>query len=243
VVVVGSGSAIGLATCLTVAAAGAQLVCVDGDPNAAGFAARETGGLPWVGDVTQRSEVERLFAEMSAEQTRLGGIDGVVDVVSLAVREPSEGSAAVDDLASQLYVNFCQAYYLLQAGAKIMQPGTACVFVSSMRALADTNGHATCDAANAALSSLVRSAAVELGPVGVRVNAAASGTGASPTLAKIAPVEDTEGVRLGIPLGRLGDPAEVASTVLYLLSDLSSYVTGQTIVVDGGMSAKYAYPL
>lgn len=242
VVVVGAGPGIGLETCRMVAAAGAHVLCADLDEDAARLAARETHGLAWVGDITQRSEVQRLLTDAAATDTGLGGIDGIVDVVGRAVRKPL-GDFSDDEWHSQLAINLHHAYYLLQGSASVLRSGGSIVFISSVSALTGANGHAPYGAAKAALDSLVRSAAVEYGPAGIRVNAIAPGAFTSPRLEQVISHDAFEQVRLSVPLKRLGHPVEVGATVLYLLSDLSSYLTGQTIVLDGGVGAMFPYPL
>jgi NAD(P)-dependent dehydrogenase (short-subunit alcohol dehydrogenase family) len=225
-----------------VAAAGAEVVCADRDRESAEAAARETGGTAWVGDATREFEVERLLAEASGDDTSLQGIHGIVDVVGRAVRKPLVDFTE-DDWRSQLDVNLHHAYYLLRLSATRLSAGSSIVFISSVSGLSGANGHAPYGAAKAALSSLVRSAAVEFGPLGIRVNAIAPGAFTSPRLDKILPKATLETVRQAVPLGRLGHPVEVAMATMYLLSDLSSYVTGHTLVLDGGVSAKFPYPM
>jgi NAD(P)-dependent dehydrogenase (short-subunit alcohol dehydrogenase family) len=90
--------------------------------------------------------------------------------------------------------------------------------------------------------SLVRTVAVELGPRGVRANAVAPGAVWTPRVAALLGEEGKVRAAANAPLRRVADPADVASAILFLVSDLSAYVTGQTLVVDGGVSAKFPYP-
>jgi NAD(P)-dependent dehydrogenase (short-subunit alcohol dehydrogenase family) len=196
--------------------------------------------MAWVGDVTQRSEVERLLADAAVTHAGPNAIDGIVDVVGRASRKPMR-EFSDDEWHAQLEANLHHAYYLIQAAEAVVRPGASLVFISSVSALTGADGHAPYGASKAALNSLVRSAAVEYGPLGIRVNAVAPGAFTSPRLEEAIPKDVFEGVRLSVPLRRLGSPAEVGATVLYLLSDMSSYVTGQTIVLDGGVSAKFPY--
>jgi NAD(P)-dependent dehydrogenase (short-subunit alcohol dehydrogenase family) len=91
--------------------------------------------------------------------------------------------------------------------------------------------------------SLVRTGAVEMGPSGIRVNAVAPGVVWTPRvsafLGETGRVSNTENT----PLRRVAQPADIAAAILFLASDLSSYVTGQTLVVDGGVGAKFPYPM
>jgi NAD(P)-dependent dehydrogenase (short-subunit alcohol dehydrogenase family) len=112
------------------------------------------------------------------------------------------------------------------------------VCTSSISGLGASPYHAAYGAAKAALCQLVQTMAVEWGPRGIRVNAIAPGTIATPRASISA---DPQRDRAAIPLGRRGEPEEIAGAALFLLSDLSSYVSGQTLVVDGGATAKFGF--
>jgi NAD(P)-dependent dehydrogenase (short-subunit alcohol dehydrogenase family) len=88
---------------------------------------------------------------------------------------------------------------------------------------------------------LVKSAAVEFAPLGIRVNAVAPGRIATPIILQQLTPERREMYNAAIPLGRIGETTEIASTLLFLLSSLSSYITGQTLMVDGGVGAASPY--
>jgi NAD(P)-dependent dehydrogenase (short-subunit alcohol dehydrogenase family) len=96
-------------------------------------------------------------------------------------------------------------------------------------------------AAKAGILAFVRTAALELGPVGVRVNAVAPGTIRTAHSEQGTPTVDSLEEQLAIPLRRRGSPADIAGAVLYLLSDLAAFVSGHTLVVDGGSSARPSF--
>jgi NAD(P)-dependent dehydrogenase (short-subunit alcohol dehydrogenase family) len=96
-------------------------------------------------------------------------------------------------------------------------------------------------AAKAAVLSFTRTAAVELGPHGIRVNAVAVGTIRVPQNKTGAPPVDTPETKAVLPLGRRGRPEDVAGPVLFLLSDLAAFVTGSVVTADGGASARPGY--
>jgi NAD(P)-dependent dehydrogenase (short-subunit alcohol dehydrogenase family) len=91
--------------------------------------------------------------------------------------------------------------------------------------------------------SLVRTAAVELGPTGVRVNAVAPGVVWTPRVSALLGEDGRTRNAANTPLRRVAEPADIAAAILFLSSDLSAYVTGQTLVVDGGVGAKFPYPM
>src|SRR3989442_1095026 len=95
----------------------------------------------------------------------------------------------------------------------------------------------------AAASRTVRTLAVELGPNGVRANAVAPGMVWTPRISKFVGEKGKKLNEENTPLGRVATPTDIASAILFLCSDLSSYVTGQTLVVDGGVVSKFPYPL
>src|SRR5699024_5384240 len=95
----------------------------------------------------------------------------------------------------------------------------------------------------AALLSFVKSAAVELGPQGVRVNAVAPGVIWTDRIGTAIGEERRDHFTARTPLGRLGEPSEVASVIRFLATTASRHVSGQSIVIDGGLSIRFPYPV
>jgi NAD(P)-dependent dehydrogenase (short-subunit alcohol dehydrogenase family) len=120
--------------------------------------------------------------------------------------------------------------------------GGTMTFVASVSGLTAAPRHAAYGAAKAGLIALVKSAAVELGPSGIRVNAVAPGVVWTPRVSSYLGDAGKEKNAANAPLRRVALPANIASALLFLTSDLSAYVNGQTLVVDGGVSAKFPYP-
>jgi NAD(P)-dependent dehydrogenase (short-subunit alcohol dehydrogenase family) len=121
--------------------------------------------------------------------------------------------------------------------------GGAMVFVASVSGIMSAPRHAAYGAAKAGLMSWVRSLAVELGPSGVRTNAVAPGMVWTPRISNLVPEELKRKNEENTPLKRVAIPADIAAAILFLASDLSSYVNGQTLVVDGGVGVKFPYPM
>src|SRR5262245_11308558 len=238
-VVVGAGQGIGRQAAHALAAAGARLVCVDVDRDRADAVAAEVGGTAWSGDVRSRDAVERLIAD--AGRT-LGRLDGVVDIVGEA-RYGALLECSDDDWDWNFGMVLRHAYLTAQlAGRAMVDRGGVMVFVASVSGLTGAPRHAAYGAAKAGLMSLVRTVAVELGPRGVRANAVAPGAVWTPRVAALLGEEGKARSAENAPLRRIGTPSDIASAILFLASDLSAYVTGQTLVVDGGVSAKFPYP-
>jgi NAD(P)-dependent dehydrogenase (short-subunit alcohol dehydrogenase family) len=141
-------------------------------------------------------------------------------------------------------LNLHSAFLTTRAvGARLAEQGTGgtIVNISSIAGLGSIPFGAAYGAAKAGLVAFTRTAALELGASGVRVNAVAPGTIRTPRNQAESPAEDMPEDRAVIPLGRRGLPEDVAGAVLFLLSSLSDYVTGQVLVVDGGSSVKPSY--
>jgi NAD(P)-dependent dehydrogenase (short-subunit alcohol dehydrogenase family) len=239
-VVIGAGQGIGRQTAHALAANGARLVCVDVDPGLADDIAEEVGGTPWSGDATKREDVERMFDDAVSV---LGGLDGLVDIVGI--------SKFIDllDLTDEEWnwhfdMSIRHAFLAMQYGAKAMagHPGVM-VFVASVSGITSAPRHGAYGAAKAGLMSLVRTGAVELGPSNVRVNAVAPGVVWTPRVSAFLGEAGRALNTDNTPLRRVAQPADIAAAILFLASDLAGYITGQTIVVDGGVGAKFPYPM
>jgi NAD(P)-dependent dehydrogenase (short-subunit alcohol dehydrogenase family) len=136
------------------------------------------------------------------------------------------------------------AYLFSQAAAHAMADDGGCmVFIASVSGISSAPRHAAYGAAKAGLMSWVRSLAVELGPKNIRVNAVAPGVVWTPRISQILGDKGREGQSRNAPLGRVALPQDIASGILFLASDLASYVTGQTLVIDGGVGVKFPYPM
>jgi 3-oxoacyl-[acyl-carrier protein] reductase len=239
--VAGAGQGIGRATVLALAAAGARVACVDFDADRAEAVAKEVDGLPLVVDARRRDDVERAVAETVHA---FDGLDVCVDIIGEA-RWGRLLEFTDEDWDASFDLVLRHVFYLGQAAGKVMveQGGGSFVAIASVSGLRSAPGHGPYGAAKAGLMALVRTLAVELAGAGVRVNAVAPGAVLTPrVLAQTTDERRAESAK-AIPLGRQAQPEEIANAVLFLASDLASYITGQTLVVDGGATAQFPLSL
>jgi NAD(P)-dependent dehydrogenase (short-subunit alcohol dehydrogenase family) len=233
-VVVGGGSGIGRACAELLAKRGWQVAVLD-------LRIPETAhsGVDAMFEVDVR-DADGVEAALGEAEARVGPLTGAVHAAGTARVTPLlEISAKEWNLV--LDVNLTGAWNVLSAVARRFSAGGggAFVAVSSIDANRPVAGLAHYCASKAGLESLVRVAALELGPAGIRVNAVAPGVVATPLMDPLLSRSDIRDDFLEhIPLGRVGDPAEIASAVAFLLSDDARYVTGHTLVADGGMSLR-----
>jgi 3-oxoacyl-[acyl-carrier protein] reductase len=241
--VAGVGSGIGSACVCALAAAGTYVTCFDLDVETAAEAARLSGdrGLAFVGDARRLDDVQLAVDAAIAER---GPIDIAVDVIGEARwgRTVDLDDAAWDesfDLVLRHFFNLARV-----AGRHMAGRGSgAIVAIASVSGLRSAPLHGPYGAAKAGLMSLVRTLAVELAGDHVRVNAVAPGAVLTPRVAALMSEERRAESAASIPLGRLATPDDIANAVAFLASDLASYITGQTIVVDGGATAQFPLSL
>ena len=236
--VTGASRGIGRAIALDLAAHGADLALVGRSEATLAATADEARALrsgarvlTLVADVADAAAVEDAVATATRE---LGRIDHAIASAGQAV-DGLIVRAKPDDIETMLAVNLKSAFYLTSAVARPMmrQRSGSIVLLSSIVGVAGNAGQAAYAAAKAGLLGLAKSVAKELGSRNVRVNAVAPGL-IDTAMTEAMPEQARAHYLATIPLGRAGTPQDVSGVVTFLCSDAARYVTGQTIVVDGG---------
>ena len=245
--VTGAGSGIGRGIAVALANAGARVVVndlvEDGlDETLELVAAAGSEGVASIGDVRRREDVQRLVDDAAAS---FGGLDVMVANAAVGLYADLEVMTE-DEIDRVLDVNLKGALTCapLAIPALRARGGGSIVFVSSVQAYETLRGCVVYGAAKAGLVAAARALAVEVGEHGIRVNAIAPGTIDTPMLQRDLDGMNTadaggflERVRAANALGRIGTVEEVADVVVFLVSDAARYVTGTTVVVDGGLLA------
>jgi 3-oxoacyl-[acyl-carrier protein] reductase len=236
--VTGASRGIGRAIAVDLARHGADVAIVGRDQDALAAteaevrAARaETRVVSIVADVSDASAVESFVAQTQKE---LGRIDFAIANAGQAV-DGLIVRAKPADIDAMLDANLKSAFYLVAAVTRPMmkQRTGSIVLMSSIVGIAGNAGQAAYAASKAGLLGLAKSVAKELGSRNVRVNAVAPGL-IETAMTESMPEQARAHYLATIPLGRAGNPEDVSGVVTFLCSDAARYVTGQTIVVDGG---------
>lgn len=240
-IVLGAGPGIGAQTCHALSQAGAEVLCVDINATLARATASETKAQALQADVTKRTDMKKVFAK--AQKLFGKRLYGLVDVVGIA----SIGAIpSFDDkaLIKQFDLVYRHAFMAVQIGAPMLAAngGGVLTFIGSISGLATLPNHTIYGSAKAALHQMVRYAAQEFGPSGIRVNAIAPGYTRTPRILAHRTPAMWKAIDETNPLRRGGNPQDVARVALFLSSDLARYVTGNILTLDGGVSNATSIP-
>ncbi|WP_313805593.1 SDR family oxidoreductase [Sphingobium sp.] len=235
VVLGAGGGGLGDASCEALAGAGAQLLCVDRSEEQARAIAAHVGGEPFVADITRRADVQAVFDHARAVMG--DRFSGVIDVVGMA-KNARIDEMDDDAIEQQFAIVLRHALLTVQIAGPMLASsgGGTLTFVGSLSGMAAIPNQTFYGIAKAALHHLVRYAAQELGPDGVRVNGVAPGFISTPRLVSLLPAEMWERLAATNPLRRVATPDDIAKAILFLVSDLAQYVNGNILTLDGGVS-------
>jgi 3-oxoacyl-[acyl-carrier protein] reductase len=237
-VVTGAGRGIGYAVASVLADAGTQVVLVDVNPQLleqATATLSEAGGKvrSCICDVSDSAQVDRAVQEILGSW---GRVDILVNNAGIT-RDNLLLRMKDEEWDTVLNVNLRGAFLFCRAVARSMLKAHfgRIINIASISGIVGNPGQVNYSASKAGLIALTKTLARELGSRNITVNAIAPGFIATEMSAKLGP-ELIEGIKQRTPLGRLGDPQDVADAVLFLCSDAASFITGQVLTVDGGLT-------
>lgn len=235
-VVTGGGAGIGRGIANGLAAFGANVAIWERDPETCATAAVEVGGLGVPTDVRDSAEVDaaldRTVVELGPVSILVNNAGGVFSSPILDTSENGWDALYRANLRPVLLCTQRVARGLVAAGS----PGSV-INVTSIEGVRAAPGYAAYAAAKAGVINYTKTAALELAPHGIRINALAPDITMTEGMAAVAPPGSEAHFGRVVPMGRAGHVDEMAGAAVFLASDLSSYVTGQTIHVDGGTHA------
>lgn len=244
--ITGAGQGIGEGIALTLAKFGADVAALDINEDTAQRTAarvREIGrkACAVCVDVRNASQLER---GLSAAAEELGGLDIIVNNAGVAARKPAI-QCSDEEIDEQIALNLKPVFVTVRwAARRWIEAGSGgnIVNVATTEGIRGCAGFAPYSAAKAGMINLTKTLSSELGPYGIRINAIAPDYTPTPGLEDInvggrTPEALMQGMIQHIPLRRLGTPDDMAGAVLFLVSGLSSWISGQTLIIDGGSLA------
>jgi NAD(P)-dependent dehydrogenase (short-subunit alcohol dehydrogenase family) len=245
-VVTGAGGGIGLATVRRFVAEGAKVVCADIDETAGRAAADEVGGEFIKVDVTSGSDVQAMF---DLAVSKYGGMD--VAFNNAGISPPDDDSiltTGIDAWQRVQDVNLKSVYLCCKHAIAYMREhggGSIINTASFVAVLGSATSQISYTASKGGVLAMTRELGVQFAREGIRVNALCPGPINTPLLKELFAKDPERAARrlVHVPMGRFGEPEEIAAAVAFLASDDSSFMTASTFLVDGGISGAYVTPL
>ena len=250
ILITGGNSGIGLATARLFIAEGAQVAITGRDQKTLDEAVRELGSNArgYRADVTSAEDRKRLFVALAKD---FGKLDIVFANAGISGRTPtgSTDEAVFEDV---IHTNLTGAFFTVNSAAPLLNDNSSIIFNGSVHNYLGQPGVAAYAATKGGVVSMARAIAADLAPRNIRVNVVAPGATKTPIWKRgpRASMSTDESAKLAkfvssaIPLGRWGEPEDVAKAALFLASDDSSYVNAVELMVDGGMTgAPFGAPI
>ena len=229
-VVTGGSSGIGLATARLFQAEGAKVAVLDMQPAPADLRRIDC-------DVSQEDPVERAFETIAKE---LGAPDVLVNCAGVAARQ-TVAEQSEEGWNACLDVNLRGVFLCSKHAIRRMPAKGSIIHVSSVTGIVGVRNRSAYSASKGAIVALTRTMALDYAGRGIRVNCICPGFVRTPLIGALLRDPDrTAKITALHPLGRLGEPEDIAKAMLFLASDQSSWITGQALAVDGGFSAGHA---
>ena len=234
-VVVGGAGGIGSAVAQRLAKSGVRLILTSRNPERLEKIAAETGAQTFPLDARDSAAVEALLQSVLASHVR---VNGVVNCAGSILLKPAHLISDAE-FADTLATNLTTAFNVVRAAARVMMKqsgGGSIVLCSSVAARRGLINHEAIAAAKAGVEGLALAAAASYARFGVRLNCVAPGLTRTELTRSLTQNEVVAKMSAALhPLGRIGEPAEVASAICWLLDREQSWVTGQVIGIDGGL--------
>ena len=236
-VVTGGNSGIGYATAKELKEQGAQVIISGRNPERVKDAAQALGVTGIVADVSDLNAIDALVEQVKAQHAK-------VDIlfVNAGIFQPAPVGQISEELFDhQIGINFKGAVFTTEKFLPILNEGASIINLSSVNAYTGMPNTAVYAASKAALNSYTRTAATELAPKNIRINAVNPGPVQTPIFGKTGMPEEQLGgfaaaMQQRIPLKRFGQPEDIAKLVSFLASDDASFITGSEYIIDGGIN-------